>query len=138
LLGKVGADSLNGGEGNDALFGGDGRDALNGGLGHDQFVFDSALGTANVDSIKDFKRMDDTIQLDNAIFTSFKVMGAIAKSRLVSGANATAADANDNLIYDTDTGALSYDADGNGAGVAIQFVTLTGIPALAASHFLIV
>lgn len=138
LFGKVGSDTLNGGDGNDALTGGEGRDTLVGGFGNDQFVFDSALGNANVDTMKDFNPTDDTIQLDNAIFTRFKVMGPISKGRIVSGANAAAADANDNLIYNTDTGALSYDADGNGASAAIQFVTLTGILALTASDFWVV
>jgi Ca2+-binding RTX toxin-like protein len=30
------------------------------------------------------------------------------------------------MIYDTNTGTLSYDADGSGTWAAVQFATLTG------------
>jgi len=49
-----------------------------------------------------------------------------------------AADANDFLLYDTNTGKLFYDADGNGAGAKVEFVTLVGIPALTAADFTII
>ena len=49
-----------------------------------------------------------------------------------------ATDADDFILYDSVTGALRYDADGNGAGVAVQFATLgTGL-ALTNNDFLIV
>jgi hypothetical protein len=37
---------------------------------------------------------------------------------------------NNHLVYNTNTGLLSYDADGSGAGAAIQIVTLIGAPTL--------
>ena len=54
-----------------------------------------------------------------------------ATKRVASRANfranidGTALDANDFIVYDTDSGALWYDANGNGAGGAIQFAQLT-------------
>jgi Ca2+-binding RTX toxin-like protein len=42
---------------------------------------------------------------------------------------------NDFLIYDTNTGALYFDADANGVGIQQQFATLTGIPELQTSNF---
>ena len=49
-----------------------------------------------------------------------------------------AGDSNDYLIYNTTTGTLSYDADGNGAGAAVAFVTLLGNPALTSTDFTII
>jgi hypothetical protein len=43
-----------------------------------------------------------------------------------ASAGGQAADANDYLLYDTATGNLYYDADGNGAGARIWFATLSG------------
>ena len=88
--------------------------------------------------ITGFSGVDDTLVLENAIFTKFLVPGAVAAASFVSGAGAVALDANDYLLYNTTTGALSYDADGNGLGAAIQFVTLVGSPAVAAADFLVI
>ena len=40
-------------------------------------------------------------------------------------ASGTASDGNDFVLYETDTGKLFYDADGNGAGAAVQIATLS-------------
>jgi Ca2+-binding RTX toxin-like protein len=132
----AGNDVLRGAGGNDKLVGGIGNDTLTGGAGADEFVLDTALGATNVDSITDFVRLEgDKIVLENAIFTKL-VAGGLAATQFRAGP--AALDANDYVIYNSTTGALSYDADGSGAGAAIQFATLTTKPVLASTDFLII
>ena len=149
LSGGQGSDTLDGGSGNDTLLGGDGDDVLIGGLGNDlltggdhadKFRFSTALGKTNVGTITDFATGIDRIELDDAIFKKFKgVTGQIAEGNFVKGsAGVKALDSNDRLIFNTDTGALFYDADGNGSGAAIQFATLTGVSNIAYTDFWIV
>ena len=113
----------------------EGSDILTGGAGADQFVFSTTLGADNVDTITDFQAGLDTIVLDASIFAA---PGAgLGSGEFRANVGGIAKDANDFILYDTATGALSYDADGNGAGAAVQFAQLgTGL-ALTASGFLI-
>ena len=121
------------------LKGGTGNDTLTGGTGNDSFIFDSTLNaTTNKDTITDFNVVDDTINLENAIFTKLVTTGVLSVANFVSGAAAVALDSNDYLIYNTSTSTLSYDADGNGAVAKVDFVTLTGLPALTAADFVVV
>lgn len=141
LSGGSGNDALSGGSGNDTLVGGRGNDSLSGGTGLDIFRFNAPLSaTTNVDRIVDFRVADDTIQLENAIFTSLPTTGALAAGRLRAGAGVTsAADANDFLLYNSSTGALYYDVDGSAAASApVLFATLgTGLPLTVADFVLI-
>ena len=132
-------DTLTGNGENNTLTGGLGNDTMTGGSGQDSFVFNQVLNPAtNNDVITDFAPVDDTIVLENAIFTQFAATGAIPAGTFVANAGAVAGDANDFLLYDTTTGKLFYDADGNGAGAKVEFVTLVGIPALTAADFSII
>ncbi|MFC5068076.1 tandem-95 repeat protein [Flaviflagellibacter deserti] len=135
LSGNAANNSLSGGGGNDVLKGGQGTDSLTGGAGLDQFVFNTALGASNVDKVKDFNVNDDTIVLDDVIFTAL-VPGGLAVAAFVTGTNA--ADALDRVIYDKNTGALFYDADGIGTQQQIKFAELSKNLALTASDFLII
>ncbi|MDD2828139.1 MAG: hypothetical protein PHW18_01045, partial [Sulfuricurvum sp.] len=94
--------------------------------------------TANVDTITDFSSTDDTIQLENLIFKKLTTTGALNTAFLKANTTGTATDANDYILYNTTTGALSYDADGNGATAAVQFATLTGHPTISAADFTVV
>jgi len=132
LNGGDGADTLDGGNGIDRLDGGLGADALIGGSGADTFVFSTILGGGNIDVITAFSIADDTIELSVSIFSGI-APGALAADAFHIGA--TAADANDRIIYDSATGALYYDADGNGAGAAVQFATLAPGLALTSADF---
>jgi Ca2+-binding RTX toxin-like protein len=140
LTGSTSANTLNGGAGDDLLSGGLGNDTLFVGLGSDIVRFDALLdATTNRDTISDFNVTDDTIQLENAVFTTLATLGTLAAGSFRAGAGITsAADANDYLIYNSSSGALYYDADGNGAGAAaVQFAVLTGAPVLSNLDFVV-
>jgi Ca2+-binding RTX toxin-like protein len=134
LSGMDGGDRLSGGAGNDTLIGGLGNDSLTGGDGADNFVFDAALGSTNVDKIQDYVVADDSITLDDAIFTGLSV-GTLSANAFYIGS--AAHDADDRIIYNSSTGDLYFDADGNGAGAAIRFAQIgTGL-ALTNAEFII-
>ena len=135
LSGAAGSDALIGFGGDDKLDGGTGLDLLVGGTGQDSFVFANALNGAEADIVADFNSADDTILLDDAVFTGLG-LGALNASAFVTGT--TALDADDRVLYDAGTGRLYFDADGNGAGAAIQFATLSGTPVITASDFMVI
>ena len=138
LSGNSAANTISGLNGTDVIDGGAGSDALSGGTGKDFFVFSAVLGASNVDAIADFTAADDTIRLENAVFAALTSTGALSSAYFRATATGTAQDANDFIVYETDTGKLFYDADGNGAGAAIQFATLTGNPAISAADFQVI
>lgn len=59
----------------------------------------------NRDTITDFNVVDDTIQLENAIFTSLISTGSLAAGWFVVGTGAL--DPNDFVIYDSGSGAVA-------------------------------
>jgi serralysin len=137
LKGGAGNDVLTGGNGNDRLFGEAGKDRLTGGANNDTFVFNTAPNAArNRDTITDFSHVNDTIQLDYAVFTALGGNGALKLAFFHLGT--AAADADDHVIYNRATGALIYDSNGNAAGGAVQFATLINRPALQANDFLVI
>jgi Ca2+-binding RTX toxin-like protein len=129
LVGNDGNDTLKGGDGKNTLAGGNGNDALAGGAARDKFVFNTALNAStNVDTIEVFTHNRDIIQLDDTIFR--KIGGTLEPGEFRTGAGVvTAADANDRIIYDSDTGFLYFDIDGNKAGgkAAVHFATLNHV-----------
>lgn len=144
LHGGSGSDLLYGGDGNDILFGnndvdmlagGLGRDQMTGGSGVDKFLFDTALGGTNVDAILDFAPVDDIIQLSVSVFSAITT-GTLAASKFVNGT--AALDANDRIIYNSATGEIFYDADGNGAQAKVLFATVTAGTALTNVDFVVV
>ena len=96
------------------------------------------LATTGYDTITDFTIGADKIQLDDDIFTALPVVasGVLGAAHLQIGAAAT--DADDRIIYNSVTGALYYDQDGNGAQAQTQFALLgTGL-ALTVADFAII
>ena len=116
--------------------GGAGVDYLEGRGGADSFAFTTALGGGNVDLIADFASGTDTIALDDAIFAGIGTPGSFDANAFVVGS--AALDADDRIIYDQATGLLYYDADGNGAGEAVLFAGVAGLPTLTAADFSVI
>jgi Ca2+-binding RTX toxin-like protein len=138
LLGSSYADTLVGSSGANRLDGGNGKDTLSGGAGQDSFRFATAPNAAsNLDTITDFAPVDDTIQLENAVYTQLTATGTLAAANFVANLGGTAVDANDYIVYETDTGKLYYDADGSAAGAAVQIALLANLPLLTYADFVV-
>ena len=131
LTGDSAANLLLGGLGNDTFSGGAGNDTLNGGVGADSFVFNTVLQVGNVDRVNDFNLVDDTMRLDNTVFIGL-ADGVLSVDAFRANTTGLAADATDRIMYETDTGNMFFDADGNGAGARVLFATL--IPNLAVTN----
>ena len=137
ISGNAAANTLKGRGGDDVLFGFRGNDKLDGGIGDDVFVFNTRLRN-NVDTIVGFVRADDTIHLDNAVFTKLTATGTLRKAAFYASNSGEAHDKSDRILYEKDTGKLFYDKDGTGSADPVLFAVLKGHPALGASDFVIV
>jgi phospholipase/lecithinase/hemolysin len=113
IVGNLGANRIDGKGGLDSLFGK---------AGADTFIFSTAPGPGNVDTIQDYNALHDTIALDDAIYDG--TVGALAAGAFAIGSAASQLD--DRVIYDPVLHKLYYDADGSGAGAAVHFATLYG------------
>jgi Ca2+-binding RTX toxin-like protein len=136
LHGGDGNDNLNGGAGNDELYGNSGKDTLiggagddslyggltsllTGGTGKDTFELTSLSG----DIITDFSVKDDEIWLskgeDGLDFLELQYSDLEIYFKIGEAASYW-----DKLLYNSDTGVLSYDADGNGQGEATEIAVI--------------
>lgn len=120
LLGLGAGDTLTGGVGNDTLNGGDGRDSLSGGAGADVFVLDlDAVTRTGPDRIADFHSAADRLR----ILDSLGQIGPWTAGKFFANQSGQAHDRSDRLIYQTDTGNLYFDSDGNLAnGAAVILI----------------
>ncbi|MBB4041927.1 Ca2+-binding RTX toxin-like protein [Microvirga flocculans] len=128
LFGHAGTNTLKGQGGNDTLHGGSSNDKLYGGSGKDVFVFDTKPSkSANVDRIYDFDPKYDSFWLDNKYFTKLG-SGSLSKPKGFTSdmfvKSTKAKDREDRIVYDKDTGALYYDADGTGSKAQVKIATL--------------
>ncbi|PSJ65698.1 beta strand repeat-containing protein [Kumtagia ephedrae] len=129
---------VRGNNGDNVLDGGGGIDTLFGMGGADAFRFSTALGAGNVDRIADFSVADDSIHLDDAIFTALTTPGTLDASAFKDIALA-ARDADDRILYNSTTGSLFYDADGSASAFApVKFAALSPGLALSAADFVVV
>lgn len=137
----------------DVFVGNGGNDTLTGNGGADKFVFgkvyeqvvtgssttvqtytNTAFNLTGVDTITDFTRGTDKLELH---LDQYSQLAGFNSSMLRVNASGTAQDSNDYLVYNTTSKTLSYDADGNGAGAAVNIAVLTGVSTLSTSDFII-
>jgi Ca2+-binding RTX toxin-like protein len=133
LTGGPGHDTEVGGAGDDTLLGGGsaGGDVLIGGAGADQFRL--AGPTTTYQYIIDFQSGADHIALGAGFG-----LASLADVTFDIGAGAAAqADGRPNIVYDTSTGALSFDASG-GDGHLLQIALLSKHPGLGGSDFILI
>lgn len=140
LQGGGGNDNLQGGDGNDQLGGTSGQDTYNGGAGNDLFKL---YGNTQTDTIQDFLSVDDTIQLENALFTALINTGTLSTSSFRAGAGFVSAatdstGSNDFIIYNTTTGDLYYDASGNTGAASVKIAILATHPAITSADFYVI
>ena len=159
LAGGGGDDYLNGGDGDDVMKGGGGADTIDGGAGNDTlkvegdgdtylggdgddvFKFNELAAPGKEATIGDFTSGADKMLLDAETFTVLTAIvgndSPLSADEFVANATGQAGDANDFIVYNTSTGELYYDADGNGGGEGVLLATYTGMPALTADDFLV-
>jgi Ca2+-binding RTX toxin-like protein len=77
-------------------------------------------------------RPNDTIQLENAVFTTLP-LGFLNANAFWTGT--AAHDSDDCIIYNQTTGALFYDSDGVGGVPQVQFATLSTKPTISNAYF---
>jgi Ca2+-binding RTX toxin-like protein len=126
------ANLLIGNAGNNILNGGIGADTLTGGTGNDTFVLNATDYQSFYDIITDFKVSGtDSLQLSKTVFDQLQsgtpnATGvALTPGDFINGTDITASSSTgQHLLYDNDSGALYYDADGAGANNAYQIALL--------------
>ena len=127
FVGTSAADTFDALAGNDTLRGLGGNDVLTGGRGEDTFVFDTAYGPGNVDTLTDFDAEHDALYLDNAVFTKLGSGSWSSPTRVSSSyfeLREHAEHSNDYLLYNRATGVLSYDPDGSKSTPQVEIAHL--------------
>jgi Ca2+-binding RTX toxin-like protein len=128
--------TITGNSGHNSLYGHGGADTMTGGAGKDSFVFSASMRNSNIDTITDFNVNDDTIRLSSAVFGALPD-GTLSAAAFARNATGQATEANDRIIYETDTGRLFYDSDGTGSAPRGHFATLASGLSLTAADFFV-
>jgi Ca2+-binding RTX toxin-like protein len=129
LYGRDGSDSIRGDAGSDFIDGGARKDILIGGNGADTFYF-ASLAEAG-DTIADFAPPD-------MIALSASNFGVENTEDFDFVAGAGPISTKPTIIYESDSGRLLWDSDGQGSAQAVVLTTLTGAPQIGHHDFLVV
>ena len=126
LMGNTGNNSLDGGTGNDLLIGNGGHDTLTGGTGSDTFLYNAKPEENNKIIITDFTTGLDKLQFSVPMLNKLGNLGHFANDdeAFVSNVTGKADNGHERLIYNSSTGILSYDPDGNGHSAPTAIVVL--------------
>jgi Ca2+-binding RTX toxin-like protein len=135
LVGNSVNQTIVGNAGSNAIYGGLGNDNLQGLGGADFFMFNTALGANNIDTL--YFTVADTVNLENAIFTGLTGTGTLSTNQFVSNTSGLATTATQHIIYESDTGNLYYDSNGNAAGGSVVFAHLAAGLAVTSADFFI-
>jgi Ca2+-binding RTX toxin-like protein len=108
--------------------------------GADTFVFNNDPNNgSNHDTIGDFNAAEgDRIALRDGAFPALTTGSGnpLGAGEFIANAGGNPTNGNQHIVYDTTTGNLFYDPDGNtSSGDKILIATLTGHPALTAAAF---
>jgi serralysin len=100
---------------------------MRGGAGSDVFVLNiaDAGGLLSADRILDFKSGEDVIELTGVALAAL-ARGVLKDQQLAVGAGSSrAADSDDRLIFDSNSGALYFDSDGTGSAAPLLLAYLS-------------
>ncbi|MGZ8954107.1 MAG: putative Ig domain-containing protein [Methylovulum sp.] len=135
LTGNTSNNSLIGNSSDNTFKGLAGNDVLTGGNGADTFWFDTAANSlTNKDTLTDFATGVDKLKFSLSALSALGLSGQFSAGdqRFNQSSNGLALDATDRLIYNTTTGELNYDSNGNVAGgTQAALLILNGLPNLA-------
>jgi len=120
ITGNSQANTLSGGNGNDTLTGGLGNDLLTGGTGRDDFVFSSPASNGT-DHITDFVHLTDRLVFTGSDY-GIAPGHALTTAEFTVGTSAIGTGAQ--FLWDPTSHHLYFDADGTGAGTAIDLALI--------------
>jgi Ca2+-binding RTX toxin-like protein len=137
LEGGAGNDTLVGGGGNDLLIGGPGRDELRPGDGADRLRY--AAPSEGLDIVVGFDPAQDLLLVSAAGFGGGLVANVpLAPAQFRNQPSNAATGPTPQFVYNTLTGVLFWDADGQGGAAGIAIARFLGTPALTAADVVVV
>ncbi len=143
IIGSDLDDIIVGNNSSNEIVGGVGADEITGNNGADLFIYETA--SDGEDILTDFDATEgDIIQISASGFGGGLEAGislsdsiAAATGVFVSGSNPQPIGNSANVLYDSTSGVLSFDVDGEGVENPVTLATLTGAPALAFNDLII-